>query len=133
MNLAANRTRLIISMTPQIMTYSQLFRSGALEFVHTYGVRNREKIIPGASYKEFLLKTYRAGIKVLRKLKIEPPLIEFSTLVNAKGYRLSVGQIEKKLICAIQYRLMLIPDVEIERPDQKDILVLKLLFDIVWN
>jgi hypothetical protein len=58
------------------------------------------------------------------------------TLVNAKGYRLSVGQIEKynlRNLIPFDRDVLLIPDAEVERLDQKDILVLKPFFGIVWN
>jgi hypothetical protein len=118
------------------LSYIQLFRSGIIEFVHVYEASDGEKYIPSWRHEDELLKNYSTGIDVLRKVKIDPPLIVFLTLANAKGYRLTLGQME-------QYRLsdpipfdrdvMLIPDVQVESFDQRDIDVLRPLFDIVWN
>ncbi len=117
--------------------YAQLFRTGSLEYVDVYEPWEGKKIIPSASYERRLLESYTAGIKVLQKLGVEPPLIILLTLVNAKGFSLSFGQQEQFYLLRsfnpFDRDIMLLPDVQVEAFDQSNIAVLKPLFDIIWN
>jgi hypothetical protein len=118
------------------LAYSQLFRSGILEFVRVYEARGGERYIMSEKYEDDLLKNYNAGIGVLRKVGINPPLIVFLTLANAKGYRLRLGNREHLFHddpVPFDRDVMLIPDIEVESFDQRDIDVLRPMFDIVWN
>jgi hypothetical protein len=118
------------------LAYIQLFRSGIIEFVSVYQAGDGEKYIPSWRYEDKLLKNYNTGIDMLRKVRIDPPLIVFLTLANAKGYRLTLGQMEHFLRddpVPFDRDVMLIPDIQVESFDQRDIDVLRPMFDIVWN
>ena len=116
--------------------YTQLFRSGVLEFVRVYEADGDAKYVPSASYEIELLKSYSAGVGVLRKLAIDPPLVVLVTLANAKGYRLGVGKTERFFTnepIPFDRDVMLIPDVQVESLEQRDIDVLRPMIDIIWN
>jgi hypothetical protein len=118
------------------LAYTQLFRSGILEFVRVYAARGEERYIMSERHEDELLKSYNAGIGVLRKVGIDPPLIVFLTLANAKGYRLRLGHREHLFQddpVPFDRDVMLIPDIQVESFDQRDIDVLRPMFDIVWN
>lgn len=118
------------------LAYTQLFRSGILEFVRVYAARGGERYIMSEWHEDELLKNYNAGIGVLRKVGIDPPLIVFLTLANAKGYRLRLGHREHLFHddpVPFDRDVMLIPDIQVESFDQRDIDVLRPMFDIVWN
>jgi hypothetical protein len=118
------------------LAYTQLFRSGILEFVCVYEAKRGERYIMSDRYEDELLKNYNAGISVLRKMGIDPPLIVFLTLANAKGYSLRLGNRESLFQddpVPFDRDVMLIPDIQVESFDQRDIDVLRPMFDIVWN
>ena len=118
------------------LAYIQLFRSGIIEFVRVYEAGDGEKYLPGWRYEDELLKNYNTGIDMLRKVRIDPPLIVFLTLANAKEYRLTLGRMEHFLRddpVPFDRDVMLIPDLQVESFDQRDIDVLRPMFDIVWN
>ena len=106
-----------------------------LEFVRVYEA-GAEKYFPSGGYEKELLNSYSAGVDALKKLVIDPPLIVLVTLANAKGYRLGIGSIAHPFTSEpipFDRDVMLIPDVQVESLDRRDIDVLRPILDIIWN
>lgn len=116
--------------------YTQLFRSGIIEYVRVYEPHNGEKYIPSVMYEQALLHSYRGGISLLKDLGFEPPIYVFLTFVGAKGYRLGVS---RELVFSIDQPqpfnrdILTIPNSELKSFEDNEIKIMKPLFDIVWN
>jgi hypothetical protein len=106
--------------------YTQLFRNGALEFVHVYSLR-----LPLA-YEMRLVENLRNGLSVLRTLGFEPPIYVMLTLSEVRGYDLefeSAG-IELHLI---DRDVLALPETEVSSYDLDIPSAMKSQFDLVWN
>lgn len=116
--------------------YSQLFRSGILEFVRNYEPHGQQKYIPSAEYEQTLMHNFKNGLSVLRELGVSQPMWVNLTIVGAKGFRLGVGQNTRFFNNEprpFDRDVLAIPDLEIDTFEVNVASILKPLFDFVWN
>lgn len=115
--------------------YTQLFRSGVLEFMRVYGPQGDQLYVPSGEYEQLLMRNLSNGLGVLRDLGFGPPVFLTLSLVNARGYRLGVGQHTRFYVSEPRpfERDVMVPDVELTSLVVDAASVLRTLFDYVWN
>jgi len=77
----------------QAERYCQIFRNGCLEFVETDISRAEEKgaWLFGSRVDLAVVRAATRGFVLLRKIRVEPPLLVCLTLANAQGYEMYQG------------------------------------------
>lgn len=115
--------------------YSQIFRSGILEYVRVYEPRDDKLNLPSIKYEQYLLENYKNGLALLRDLGFQTPIYVFMTLVRAKGYSLGIGRdaLDFGNPRPFDRDVMVIPEIELESMNMDANQVMKPLFDVIWN
>ena len=114
-------------------TYTQLFRSGAVEVVDRFSVIQNERL--ETAYEARLVAGVQKYLKLMNALEIEPPLVFMLSMVGVKGVTLGVAPHFRGsgLVPAIDRDVVLLPDVLVEDLSQHPAKILKPIFDAVWQ
>ena len=117
-------------------SYVQLYRNGIIEAVNSRLLwsENKEKCIPINSVETVIVESVSRYIQVYKKCNLTTPIFLFLTLINVKDYVLSKDG--KKLfhnIFPIDREIVLIPEIIIEDYDVDPPILLKPIFDLLWN
>lgn len=118
--------------------YTQLYRHGIIEAVNGFLVSSGEKgqrRIPNIAFEDKFIDGLDAYLRVLKTIKIQPPIILFLTLVNVKGCTMYVDEWHSSFHqdSEIDRDILLLPEVIIDNFDVISSAVLKPCFDAVWN
>lgn len=121
-----------------LISYLQVFRNGIVEIVDDFwinlGCPNQKKI-PVTGIQNSLLKNIKQYINFFEMMNIQYPIFLFLTILNAKGYKINF-----KNNFPINYDQMTLdrntlffPEIIIEKKEIIPELLLKPLFDSLWN
>lgn len=117
-------------------SYVQLCRNGIIEAVEGLLLEPHEekRFIPSIAYEKELISSLNDYLNVLKTLNIELPIFIFLTLLGVKGYSMAVRNIsfftERY---EIERDILLIPETIIESYDINAAILLRPLFDSIWN
>jgi hypothetical protein len=114
--------------------YTQVFRNGIVESVTVFGPWEGELFLSPTFFERETIKALGRFAKGLAQLDVSPPLFVFISIVKARGYKLwrergSVAGRDRVL----ERDELLMPDAVIHDRDFNAGVVLKPVFDIVWN
>jgi hypothetical protein len=117
--------------------YLQFFRTGVLESASAallYG----SKLIPSAVFEgRLLLRDIPTYINILNKLGASPPIFLGLTLLGVSGYSMHVPPALSFSglgpAAAFDREMLILPDAMAQGFDDKAALVMKPIFDSVWN
>ncbi|MBA7704258.1 hypothetical protein ES703_113060 [subsurface metagenome] len=116
-------------------SYVQLYRNGAIEAVDGLILRPRDHELRILRlYEKALIESLDDYIIVLKSLEVEPPIFIFLTLLGVKGYFMDAypdPDIDE--IHTIDRDDLQLPEVIVEKYDDRAEDVLRPCFDSIWN
>ena len=120
--------------------YTQLYRNGIIEAVDSQMLAPREregvtlKIIPHVPFEEKLIQATTSYLNLMAELAIEPPIFIFLSLLNVKDYRITTGdRFDPYSGGSIDRDMLLLPTEIIEAYGVHPVIILKPIFDLIWN
>ncbi len=116
--------------------YCQGFRSGAIEAVDAYTIRENEelKAVPTTTLVQSLDESVQQYLNALVALETPEPAVLQLTIVGARGYKLAVGQNwDWQSQPAIDRDMLILPDVLVENFDCDVHALIKPILDGLWN
>lgn len=118
-------------------SYVQLFKNGIVEAVNASMIMPMDGnlLIPGNEYELALIRSLHHYLSILQTLNVEPPVFIFLTLLEVKGYSMSIGgrRFWFDEVHAIDKHIVLLPERVIESYGVKAQQVLRPCFDSIWN
>ncbi len=124
--------------------YLQVFKNGIIEMTnaHLLAPENGNLLIPGLLFEKTMIESFATYLKLYKTLGVEPPVFVFLTLIQVKGYRMSVEDFLRQNdfylsfcneSCSIDRDNLLVPEVFIETYDIDPAEALRPCFDSIWN
>ena len=122
------------------LSYAQTFRNGIIEAVDDYLLRtsdrNNSLVIPSVQYEKKVIEKSLEYIFFQQKLGVEPPFFIMLSLLNVKGYLMSIPMLSMHFPGynhPIDRDNLLMTEVMIEDFNFEPSKILKPTFDTVWN
>jgi len=113
-------------------TYTQLFRSGAIEAVEV--LYQGEHGISLPTYEQQLKDAVARYADAIAELDVEPPLYVFLSFVGVRGSKLYLPDaFWRHGVPSLRDDNLLLPEIVIEQKEFEPHRVLRPLFDMVWN
>ena len=116
-----------------VYSYTQVFRTGAIESVSTLDTENDQVRLEGAEYEKDVIAILRQYLRVAPELGLEPPFYVFLTFVDVKRCVLVLSSGRSFQMFEWPDDTLVLPEVVIEDRAEQLEKVLKPLFDTVWN
>lgn len=115
-------------------SYLQLFRNGIIETVNTSLLNRRfeENVIPGVAYEAALMRALKKYFSIEKRLGVGLPCFLMLSLLGVKGYTMS-SSIYWDEGHPIDRDAIIIPEVLVESFEVEPGVVMRPLFDAVWN
>lgn len=114
-------------------SYAQVFRSGALETVSGYLIRDGgEQKIPSTAIEEELISTVERLSKLLGELGVMPPLAVMVTLTGVRGFTMAVHPRYIGRGEPIDRDELFLPEIVMNELDNTD-RALRIILDALWN
>lgn len=115
-------------------TYTQVFRSGAIEAVIVLeGLDDGRRLLPCEWYEREVVKTAMKYLSGLKKFGINSHVFFFLSLIDMKGFSLGVGNSFFDQGEALDRDLVLVPEVMFDAQPTGLPAALRPAFDTVWN
>lgn len=120
------------------LTYTQLYRNGILEAVESEILRlEREEgyayLIPWVRLEDEIIKAVTRFIRQFIRMEIEPPVLIMLSLLNVKGWGIPSGPYYFGSSDKIDRDYLIIPDVLVEDFSKDADVIMKPIFDTMWN
>ena len=118
----------------QCHSYTQLFRSGAIEAVESRlldptGGEN----IPTSTYESELISSLAAYFRLARELQLDTPWFVMVTIIGVKGYTLGIRRVYRTDLVPIDRDMLLFPEIVVEDENAAAETVLRPAFDSFWQ
>jgi hypothetical protein len=113
----------------------QIFRSGIIEMVDAFLLRNSEKKIYSYNFEGDLLKSLPRYFSLQRQLGVDTPIFVMMTLLGVAGFRI-VTRLKTSWIDTtdeVDRNDLVIPEVIVDEFDRHMAQIMKPVFDAVWN
>lgn len=114
-------------------SYTQIYRNGIIEAVDALELRTDQQIIPSTAYELTIIKSVSKYLSALNFLSVELPVAIFVTLMGLKGYSMATVRFHEGESRKIEHDILKLPEVMVETYNVNPEIVLKPLFDVVWN
>ena len=116
-------------------SYTQLFRSGAVELVSTWTLTRHNQRIPGVVMEREVIERLAALAALYQKIGVDPPISVMISLLGVKGFMMIVNQSAffDDDQSAIEHDDLIVPDVEIVTFAASIGSQLRGAFDIIWQ
>jgi Putative DNA-binding domain len=119
------------------MSYTQLFRHGAIEAVEVYWLNvNRSggaRAIPHVAVEGELLRYLQRLLDVQKDLGINPPIAVALTLTETSGLVMASDMYSFERGNQVIEENLILPETVVESFDQPPGRILRPLFDLIWN
>lgn len=121
----------------EVDSYVQLFRGGGiieavLADLNDTGDVNR-KFLPIRWLEDTLIEALPLYLEAQRKIGVEEPVFIILSLLGVKGYVLGVPNWYRVNQSPIDRNTILIPEILIENREEKSEILLRPVFDVIWN
>jgi hypothetical protein len=113
--------------------YVQLFRSGAMEAVHSTSYEEQTQPLYFADYEDVLISGLNRFLHVQQKLQLVPPIFIMLTLDGVQGKALGHRKVVSGNRHTIDRDTLFLPDVVVEDFSAQAETVLRPIFDAVWQ
>ena len=117
--------------------YAQLFRNGYLEAVDSQSLNPRTKtkfLIPNIGFEKYILQAFPSYSRLMSRLEIPPPYVVSLSLLNVRNYSMYVGPAyDNSEAHPVDRDHLLTDEVLIESADAQPDVLLRPLFDQIWN
>ena len=116
-------------------SYTQLFRSGAVESVRVLPTHHDRMFLSSRTYEQDLVRFFTRYLRFAREFAIAPPYYLFLSLLGVRGCQLGVheARLWPDEAHPLQEDRLILPEVVVQNRDDKPEQVLRPLFDMVWN
>jgi hypothetical protein len=119
--------------------YAQVFRNGIIESVNTtlFSSGDGDLLIPSVIFEEKLVEALKDCLALHQKLSITPPSVLMVSLTGVRGYKLAVHHRldiwHEQAVNRIDRDTLLLPEVIVEDYAINPGIILRPIFDAVWN
>lgn len=114
-------------------SYTQVFRSGAIEGVETYLLAREERVIPSTSFEQVLIDALSRYLNLAREIGAPPPYMVALAMLSVRGLRMGVRESFLDQPNPIDREDLIVPEVLVEDSTAAPHAVMKPLLDAVWN
>ena len=119
------------------MSYTQLFRNGAIEAVEVYWLNvNRNgsaRAIPHLAVEGELLRYLQKSLAIQKDLGVNPPIVVALTLTETRGLVMANDMYSFDRGNQITEENLILPETVVESFDESPGMILKPLVDLIWN
>lgn len=122
------------------MSYAHLYRNGIVEAVEGRMLADPRNIIPVPDFEEEIKNAFTSYVKTLSRLKIQPPVFVFLTLMGVKGYTIDMGgpmEVSPTEVAGGSYPIdrdvLFLPESLMEQYDPELDHILEAAFNAMWN
>ena len=132
-----NLDGLVVFSGDASMSYTQLFRNGAIEAVEAYylnviGPRG-ERTIPHIAVEQDVVGYLKTLFEIQRDLGVRPPIVVALTLTETRGLRMATDVVPFDRGYQIMEENLVLPETVVESFDEPAGKILKPIFDLIWN
>lgn len=123
------------SDSPYVLSYLQIFRNGMIEAykeLHTFE-ENKKTYIASGHFECNVIKKMSVYLKLLNTMGVRPPILVFLSLLQIKGFHISIDRQSYFPDTPIDKRHLFLDEVFIESFDDDIGGLLRSAFDIIWN
>lgn len=117
--------------------YLQVFRNGIIESTDVkllWHLDSEPPTIHGKAYEHDLVLSIQRFLSILRKLGVDPPLVLTATFTGVRGYRIWISPAAfDDEGTEIDRDVLLLPEIVVNDYNDNLPLLLKPVFDTVWN
>jgi hypothetical protein len=114
-----------------VRSYVQLFHNGMIESAYVFEERNGQRIINLPRVRDGLIDITRSYLRTQHRIGVQAPITIGLSLSSAKGYKLFIGEDFDQY--AVDRDLLLIPWAKVASFEEDARLIMKPLFDRLWN
>ena len=125
--------------TQQVDEYFQVFRNGVTEYVYSMFENVQDRVISLHHIEMEVIRNLRFLLGFQSNLGIEPPLVIMLSLARVRDYRLKpgipgvYGHSAETSPISLRKDNLLLTDIIIENYEQDIEVLMKPIFDILWN
>lgn len=121
----------------QAASYTQVFRSGAIEGVEALMLRDRESgrhLIPSIALEKTIIGSFALYLALLNQLAVSPPIFVALTLLDVRGMEMAVDPSRHFYdATTIDRDDLVVPEIVVESFDVDPARTLRPAFDAIWN
>lgn len=120
---------------PEHIGYCQTFRTGIIEAVDAYTIRqNEHNVIPSVTLVQEIEEGVGKYLQALKALEVPEPAILQLSILGADGYKLADGQNwDWQSQPAVDREMLILPDVLIEDYEGDVHAIIKPILDALWQ
>jgi hypothetical protein len=124
-----------IGLQGKFLSYTQLFKNGIIEATDASFLEPRDgrRTIRGSLFEEKLIDLLSACLALMKDLSVELPVFVFVSLLEVKGYAMSIPRAVPSLSPVIDREHLLLPEAVVHSYETKAADVLHPCFDSLWN
>lgn len=116
--------------------YVQVYRNGIVELVDSRCIddqKNTEKHLPSIHFCKTLTGHLGRIVQLLRVLEVDAPVYLLASILGVKGYWIYIDEAFRNDMSAIDRDHLLVPELLIEDLTGKPEMILKPVFDMIWQ
>ncbi|MGI8912804.1 MAG: AlbA family DNA-binding domain-containing protein [Chloroflexota bacterium] len=116
-------------------SYLQVFRNGSIEAVLDLRYYAHDKYIPGGKYEQDVLRSLPRFLSAQQQLGVRPPILIMLSLLGVSGYAVASPSFSRRRgdLVPIDRDSVIIPEVVVETFNPDYAMVMRPVFDAVWN
>jgi hypothetical protein len=124
-----------VGLGDQPVSYTQVYRNGAIEAVHAGVLSNsvRPGLIPSFVYEETVVNYVPHCFEIIRTLGCNPPVLIGISLIGVRGMSLAHREMEMRPGVPIDRDVLALPEIIVEDLSVPVGPLLKSTLDLVWN
>lgn len=119
------------------ISYSQLFRNGTIEAVETYWLNlsrgGGSRAIPHVLLEQEMLEYLGRLFDIQKELGVDPPIAVALSLTETMGLEMACDVYSFDRGSPITEDNLVLPEVVVESFDENPVMILRPLFDLIWN
>ncbi len=120
------------------MSYTQLFRNGAIEAVEAYWLNvsrsGGTRTIQSSAMEWGILEHFTVLLEIQKELGVNTPIAVALTLTETRGLAIALDMIDPfERVMQITEENLFLPETVVESFDESPAKILKPLFDLIWN
>src|SRR5262249_49355870 len=131
-NLDGYLTYSMLGDSTDCRSYTQFFRSGAIEAVACYGMQTGDQVLPVGAVERHLLESLHKYFRAYVALGVEAPIVLLVSLRGVKGLFVPAGR-GTEFQHPFDRDTLLLPDLLVEDMTVDSDALLKPAFDALWQ
>jgi hypothetical protein len=116
--------------------YCQVFRNGCVEAVDDdmLATNGDRRLIPATACEEYIIEVLTGTLAAMRLADVPPPVVAIVSILSVKGFQLAESRARPSWDrTPVDRDVLLLPDVLVASYDTDTVVVLRPIFDAMWN